>query len=88
MLDKYGEEIVFRANVVDVMHGKDRFDLPLHHIHEVKEQLTGKELEPENIVLLLRARIAELDWFFEEANCFIHGAKEHVKKLEKGIHTH
>jgi len=82
MLDSCGQEIVFRRNLKDILLGNAQFDLPLHQINDLREQLKGKEMEPENVVLLLRARIAELDWLLDEANCMVHAAEEHIDKLE------
>lgn len=77
-----GGKTVYVSELKNVMFGVCRFEMALHEIMDLRERLKGKELEPENIVPLLRARIAEQDWFLDEANGVIHAAGEYIKKLE------
>lgn len=72
-----------RAELLDVILGENKIiDLPLHEISEIREKLKGKETEPENIISLLRARIAELEWLLCESEEVLHAAAEHIKTLE------
>ena len=72
-----------RADLKEVILGKNKtIDLPLHEIHNLRELLKGKETEPENVVPLLRARIAELEWLLDEVDSALPAAGEHIKTLE------
>lgn len=55
--------------------------LGLTAIHELRAQLKGRELEEDNVVPLLVARIAELELALEFSDAILNAAKERIQRV-------
>ena len=70
---------LLRCDLKDLLLGKNKnIDMALHDIHTIRQACEGHETEECNIVPLLRARIAELEWLYNEQDCMMQALRDHV----------
>lgn len=57
-------------------------EFSLHELDQIRNSLNGKKWTPEERELLLRVRIAELEWCYDNLDCHLHAAQQHIESLE------